>query len=257
MLAHEVSAQSTVKSLDLTKVLFYQIGTRSMILRVPYGPCIIGPLVVVGVFNLLLELERLDDLKIDKAGVEFLPTAPLVLESKAHTHNYLLRPKRNIDSGVPGSSLYSARLADRSHKLIYTLLVQMAEGMRGIITLLVHDGINNVIGQAQGKKHPRDRSPVRLSIYGLALAISGGAKVPCGSSHLAGPTFHMMFISGPFTGTITSLAYLAMHFLITWGGHFFVCHPILPLIDILIAWSCQGLGLGRWLCWFFSLQLSG
>ncbi len=205
----------------------------------------------MGIFNLLLEPELLKDLEIDMAGVEFLPTAPLVLESKVCACNYLMQPKGNIGSGVLGSSLHSTRLADHSHELLNTLLVQTTEDMRGIITLFTHGCINNVIRQALGKKHPGDRSPVCLSIYCLALAISGGAKVPCGSSHLVGQTFHMMFIGGPFSGTITFLVYLMASFHITWRGLFFICHPFLSLINILFIWSCQGSDLGRWLCQFF------
>ncbi len=89
MLRHEVSARSIIKSLDLTKMLFDQIGVCSTVLWIPHGPCIVGLLVVMGIFNLLLEPEFLKDLQVDKAGVEFLSSAPLVLESKACTHNYL------------------------------------------------------------------------------------------------------------------------------------------------------------------------
>ncbi len=198
MLVHKVSTRSTIKSPDLTKMLFNQIGACSAIARVPCGPGIVGRLVVVGVFNLLLEPEFLKDLEVDKAWVKFLPTVPLVLESKARACNYFLQPKGNIDAGVWGSSLHSARLVDCSHKLLNALLFQMTEGMRGIITLLVHNGINNDTRKAQGKKHPGDRSPVHLSIHGLVLAISGGTKVPCGSGRLAGQMFHTMFNGGPF-----------------------------------------------------------
>ncbi len=48
MLAHEISAWSTVHSTDLTKMLFNQIGARSTILGVPNGLGIVGLLVVVG-----------------------------------------------------------------------------------------------------------------------------------------------------------------------------------------------------------------
>ncbi len=46
------------------------------------------------------------------------------------------------------------------------------------MTLLIHDGINDVIDQAQGKKHPGDQGPVHLSKHGLALSILGSPKVP-------------------------------------------------------------------------------
>ncbi len=72
---------------------------------------------------ILLKPGLFKDLKVEKAGVELLPAAPLVLESKACTHNYLLQPKENIDSRVLGSSLHSAWLVDRIHKLFNALLV--------------------------------------------------------------------------------------------------------------------------------------
>ncbi len=102
--------------------------------------------------------------------------------------------------------------------------------MRGIITLFIHNGINDIIGQAQENEHPGDQGPIFLSIYPLVLAISGGAKIPCCSIHLAGQTPHAMFIGGPLTWKSTFLVYLIMCFHIKWGGLFFVCCPSSPLL---------------------------
>ncbi len=167
-----------------------------MVLWVPHRLHIVHLFVVMGIFNLLLELELLKDLKVDKAGVKLFPALPLVLESKACTCDDLLQPKGNIDSGVLGSTNRSARLADCDHKLFDAFLVSCPNnlGHEGIITLLVLNGSDHVISQAQGKKHPGDRGPACLSKQGLVLAISGGTKVPCGYSPLACQTFHTMFI---------------------------------------------------------------
>ncbi len=90
MLPHEISAWGTIHPTDLLKIVLDHIGSCSVILWVPDGARIISHLVVVGVLDLLLDPKLVKDLEVDKAGVKLLPTAPLVLECKARTHNYLL-----------------------------------------------------------------------------------------------------------------------------------------------------------------------
>ncbi len=94
---NQISAWSTVHSLDLTKMLFNQIGTCSAVLRVPYRPCIIGLFVIMGILDLLLEPNLFKDLEVDQAAVKLFPTALLVLESKACACDNLLGSKGNID----------------------------------------------------------------------------------------------------------------------------------------------------------------
>ncbi len=73
MLAHEVSTRSTIHPMDLSKMPLDQISACSAILGVPDGARIIGHLVVVGVFDFLLEPELFQDIKVDKAGLYFSP----------------------------------------------------------------------------------------------------------------------------------------------------------------------------------------
>ncbi len=79
MLAHEVSARRTIHPKDLTKMLLNQISACSAVLQVPDGVRITGHLIVVGVFDFMLEPKLFQDIKVNKAGVIFLPTASLVL----------------------------------------------------------------------------------------------------------------------------------------------------------------------------------
>ncbi len=65
MLVHEISAPCTIPALDLSKVLFDQIGAYSALLGIPFRPSIVGFIVVKGVFDLLLEPELLKDLGIN------------------------------------------------------------------------------------------------------------------------------------------------------------------------------------------------
>ncbi len=79
MLAHEISAQSPINSLNLSKMQFDQIGASSAVLWVSYGPGIIGILIIVGILNFLLEPKLLKVLLVDEAGMELFPIAPLLL----------------------------------------------------------------------------------------------------------------------------------------------------------------------------------
>ncbi len=62
-------------------MLFNQIGACSALLQIPDGTCIMSLLIIVGVFNLLLEPKLLKDLKADETGMELIPTFPLVLRA--------------------------------------------------------------------------------------------------------------------------------------------------------------------------------
>ncbi len=128
--------------------------------------------------------------------------------------------------------------------------------MRGIITLLIHNGIYNVISQAQGDKHLGDQGPVHLSKHSLALAVLGSLKVPCGPSQLAGQTSLVTFSGGFLSGMTTFLASLAMRFHVTWEEFIIIIvifWSLLPVIDIILAWISHSLGLGKWFGWLFSV----
>ncbi len=139
---HEVGARHSVSPLDLSKMLFNQIGTCSTVLMVPDGPCVVSLLVIMCFLDLLLEPKLFKDLEVDQARTNTLPTASLVVESKERGHNDLLGSKGNIYSKIAGSVLHSTRFAEDRDKLLDTLLVQMTEFLGGIITLLVNNGIN-------------------------------------------------------------------------------------------------------------------
>ncbi len=55
-------------------MLLDQIGTCGMLLGTPHRPIIIGPLVVMSIFDLLLEPKLFKDLKVDETGAERFPT---------------------------------------------------------------------------------------------------------------------------------------------------------------------------------------
>ncbi len=74
MLVHKVSTWCTVLATDLIKVPFDQISTRSALLRIPDGTCIVGLLIIMGVFNLLLEPKLLKDFEVNETGMELIPT---------------------------------------------------------------------------------------------------------------------------------------------------------------------------------------
>ncbi len=112
MLTHQISAWITIHSPDLTKMLFDQISTCSVVLGIPYRPCITGLFVIMGVLDFLLEPKLLKDLEVDQAGVKLFPTALLVLEGKARTHDNLLGSKGNIDARIMGFILHTGRFAD-------------------------------------------------------------------------------------------------------------------------------------------------
>ncbi len=130
-------------------MLIVQIGAYSMVLMIPGGMDIPGHHIIMGFFDLLLEMKFINYLKIHKAGLVYLPTMLLVLESKAQGHNDFLGPKGNIDPRILDSILHPAQLSDGRHKLLNALFILLAESMQGVITLFIHDGINNMIGQAQ------------------------------------------------------------------------------------------------------------
>ena len=143
------------------KVQFDQIGARSALLRIPDGTRIKGLLIVMGVFDLLLEPELFKDLEVDETGAELFPTLPLVLEGKARASDDLLGSKGNIDTRITGTILHPTWLAYRGYELFYHFLIKAVKGMRGIIALLIHNRIDDLVAQAQGKEHPGDREPVR------------------------------------------------------------------------------------------------
>ncbi len=156
MLTHEVRARCTIPATNLTKMQFDQISARSALLWIPDGTRVVSLLVIVGVFDLLLEPELLKDLEVDEAGAELFPTSPLVLEGKARAGDNFLGTKGNIDTRVTGTILHSSWLAYRGYELLNPFLIKAVKGMRGIIALLIHDRIDDLIAQAQGKEHPGD-----------------------------------------------------------------------------------------------------
>ncbi len=150
-------------------MLFDQIGTHNAILGIPYMPSFIGLFIFMGILDLLLALKLIKDLEVDQAGVKLFPKALVVLESKAHISDNLLGLKGHINARVLGPILHSTKYADCQHKLLNALFVQATEGMRGFITLLIYNGIDGIIAQAQGNKYPGNRSPVYQSIHCLML----------------------------------------------------------------------------------------
>ncbi len=74
---------------------------------------VISLLIIVGVFDLLLEPELFKDLEVNEAGVELLPILPLVLEGKARACNYFLGSKGNVNTWVTGTVLHPTWLAYR------------------------------------------------------------------------------------------------------------------------------------------------
>ncbi len=159
-------------------MLIVQFGAYSMVLMIPGGMDIPGHHIIMGFFDLLLETKFLRYLEIHKAGLVLLPTMLLVLDSKACTHNDFLGPKGNIDPRILDSILHPAQLSDDRHKLLNALLILVAESMQGVITLFIHDGINNMIGKAQENRHPGNRSLESGSIKCLMLLYPRGAKSP-------------------------------------------------------------------------------
>ncbi len=124
---HEVDARSSISPLDLSKMLFNQIGTCSTVLVVPVWPHIVSHLVIMGFLNLLLEPKLSKDLNFDQAGGKTLPTVPPVLENNACTYDDLLGSKRYIYAQIADPVLYSTRFADGRDKLLNMLLVQTTE----------------------------------------------------------------------------------------------------------------------------------
>ena len=148
MLAHKIGPWGTDDSSDLSKRLFDQIGACSMVLWVPDGPGIVGILIIVGLLDLLLDLQLFERLEVDEAGHDLFTTALLVLSCKTRAHDNLLQVEGNINTGVTSPSFHPTGLADCRHKLLHTLLIMVAKGMGGIITLLIYDGINELISKA-------------------------------------------------------------------------------------------------------------
>ncbi len=112
MLLHEVCTRGTIPATDLTKVQFNQISARTALLGIPDGTSIIGLLIIVGVFNLLLELKLFKDLEADETGAELFLTLPLMLEGKARARDYLLGLKGNVNTWVTGAVHHPAWLAN-------------------------------------------------------------------------------------------------------------------------------------------------
>ncbi len=156
-----------------------EIGARSALVPIPDRTCVLGLLIVVGVFDLLLEPKLVKDLKVNEAGAELFPTLPLVLEGKARACNYFLGLKGNVNTWVTGTILHPTWLAYCGYKLFNPFLVKAVKGMRGIIALLIHDRIDDLVAQAQGKEHPGDRETICSGKMRLAFCILRGAKVPC------------------------------------------------------------------------------
>ncbi len=124
IITQDVGTRFSINVLDLKNVLFDQIIARNVVLGIPGGPIIVGHLIVVGLFYYLLELELFKAVESNVTRAIFvIATMVLVLESKAHTHNNFLRPKRKIDAGIPGSTLHSVGLVDGRHKYLNALLV--------------------------------------------------------------------------------------------------------------------------------------
>ncbi len=154
-------------------------------MTVPGRLSIIRHLVVMGVFDLLLEPKLLKVLKINKAGMKLLPTALLLLEIKASAGNDLLGSKGDINPRVLGPILHATRLPESRDKLLDAFLIQATEGMWGIVTLLVYDCINDIIGHTQGSKHPGNESSSSGSIMCIMLLHPQSTEVPFCSSLLA------------------------------------------------------------------------
>ncbi len=173
MLTHELGAGCSVSSRDLSEMLFDQISAHSMVLVVPDRPCVVSLLVIMGSLELLLKPKLFKDLKDYQAGAETFPAVLLVLESKAHAHNDLLGSKGNIYARIVGSILHSTRFTDGRDKL------------KGIITLLIIDGINNLIAQLSWKcsGHVSYMSSGR-----------GHVKKSQGQNHMAGHIFDRIFL---------------------------------------------------------------
>ncbi len=93
-------------------MLFNQIGTCSVLLGIPNRLGGIGLLIVVGIFDLLLEMKLLKDLKVNETGVKLIPTTSLMLESKSCTRDNFLGSKGNIDAQITGSILHPTRLTN-------------------------------------------------------------------------------------------------------------------------------------------------
>ncbi len=91
---------------------FDQIGACSALLRIPDGTCVISLLIIVGVFDLLLELKLFKDLEADETGAELFLTLPLMLEGKARARDYLLGLKGNVNTWVTGAVHHPAWLAN-------------------------------------------------------------------------------------------------------------------------------------------------
>ncbi len=124
---HEVGARHTISSLNLSKMLFDQIGTCSMVLMVPDRSRVISLLVVMGFLDLLLEPELFKEINVGQAGAKTFPAELLVLKSKAHTHDDLLELKWNIYAQIAGPILHSIRFADGRDQLLKAFLVKTTE----------------------------------------------------------------------------------------------------------------------------------
>ncbi len=91
-------------------MLFNQISAHSTLLGIPNGLGIVGLLIVMGVFDLLLEMKLLKDLEVNETGMKLIPIVSLMLESKACVHDDFQGLKGNIDAQIMGSILHPTRL---------------------------------------------------------------------------------------------------------------------------------------------------
>ncbi len=105
--------------------------------------------------------------------------------------------------------------------------------MRGIIALLIHNGIDNLVAQAQGKEHPGDQEPICSGIVCLVLCVGWGTKVPSQLSCLAGGASGAASSPGPNIWVPPGLTFLKMCIQFTWDGLFVVSCPLHSFVWIL------------------------
>ncbi len=120
----------------------------------------------------------------------------------------------------PGSTLYPMGLACDSHQHLNALVIKATECMSSVIALLVHNGINYVIGYAQGNEHPGKSSPMCSRKHGLALKRPKGSKIPCATGplthSLAMPGLNSPPRCGPCSGTSSHLGHSMGHIHLRW-----------------------------------------
>ncbi len=154
---------SPIDTPDLSTLLLNQIRTGCTVLCIQFGMVVISNLIIVRLINLLLEQKLLKVIKGNNTVGILCVTASIVLESKAFANDDLLGSKWNINTGILGSTLHLSRFMDGRHKLPKPLLFQGVKGLRGIVSLLIDNGINDLVGQAQFEEHPGNRSPIGSS----------------------------------------------------------------------------------------------